>query len=546
MERPALLALMICCAWACGDDVATGGVGATGGSDPEGGGGSIANGGGGGAGGAGDGMVAMRDAVGLYTRVFLPDGDGPFATVLWRSPYREVLDFDDDAEFYADVFNAEGYVFIFQDVRGRAQSEGDWEPLIHEIEDGFDTTEWIAGQPWSNGKIATIGGSYDGFTALAAAVDNPHVTAVLADDPAADASGARLGGPVSTRELTWLYLVDTGAALDDQSTFDAVNSLDPLALDQAVLGREDAYWRSVVQQTQLIPFPADGSVVTRGADICAPSYIVYSQSTLWPDPADAYRAVLEGGCAEQVHFTVTPEPHVYHLGMLGTQQTDVNDQMLEFLAHHLKGEADPQLPAVQARTGVEGLLTSLDAWPPTATPLSLYLNDDSFLLVSNPAGGSAISMSVDPEVDDPCSVEYPFVELVSEPMTGLVRVAGSLALEATVDADLADFDLHVWAYALDPMDDYIELGWGALQARYRAGDQPDPLDAGEAAVLRVELTPAAAELAPGDRLLIYLSLGSCQTVENPQTGEPPDAQTFRQAGTVTLRAGARLLVPIVD
>lgn len=491
-------------------------------------------------------MVEMRDGVGLYTRVFLPAGSDPVATVLWRSPYREVLDFDDDAEFYADVFNAEGYAFIFQDVRGRAQSEGDWEPLIHEVEDGFDTTEWIAEQPWSNGKIASIGGSYDGFTALATAVDNPRVTAIIADDPAADALGARMGGPVSTRELTWLYLVDTGAALDDQATFDAVNSLEPLTLDQVVLGREDAYWRSVVQQTQLVPFPADGSVVTRGADICAPTYFVYSQSTLWPDPADAYRAVSEGGCANEVHFTVTPEPHVYHLGMLGTEQTDVNDQMLAFLAHHLKAGVDPQIPAIQARMGVEGLLTTLDAWPPTSTPLSLYLNDDSSLLVSNPAGGSAITLSADPELDDPCSVEYPFVALESEPMTELVRVAGSLALETTVDADVADFDLHVWAYALDPMDDYIELGWGALQARYRAGDTPDPLTAGEPAVMRVELTPGAAELAPGDRLLVYIALGSCQTVENPQTGEPPAAQTFQQAGTVTLRAGSRLVVPIVD
>lgn len=541
------LLLPLVCAPACGDDddavAGAGGMAGHGGAGASDAGGM--NGDGGSAGAPSQVMVEMRDGVALHTRVFLPLTDAKVPTVLWRSPYREVLEFDDDAEFYAAVFNAEGYAFVFQDVRGRAGSEGDWEPLVHEIDDGRDTTDWIAEQPWSDGAIASIGGSYDGFTALATAVDNPRVAAVLADDPAVDALGARMGGPVSTRELTWLYLVDTGAALDDQAIFDAVNALDPLTLDETVLGRQDAYWRSVVQQTQLVPFPADGSVVSRGQDLCAPTYLVHSQSTLWPDPAQAQRALVTGGCATELHFVMTPEPHVYHLGMLGTEQTDVNQQMLEFLAHHLKGAPDPQIPPVQARMGARGALVSLDAWPPRATPLSYYLNDDSFLLVENPAGGSALTLSVDPATDDPCSVEYPFVEMVSEPMTEPTRVAGALSLEATVDADVPDFDLHVWAYALDPQDAYVELGWGTLQARYRGGDMPDPLDPGEPAQMRVELTPAAAELEPGDRLLIYVALGSCQTVENPQTGEPPDAQTSQQAGTVTLRAGSRLVVPRV-
>ena len=62
---------------------------------------------------------------------------------------------------------------VIQDVRGRYASEGEWYPFKHEVDDGFDTVEWAAGLPGSNGKVGMFGGSYVGATQMLAVVSHP-------------------------------------------------------------------------------------------------------------------------------------------------------------------------------------------------------------------------------------------------------------------------------------------------------------------------------------------------------------------------------------
>jgi hypothetical protein len=64
-----------------------------------------------------------------------------------------------DAAVY---FAQRGYVYVYQDVRGRHESDGRWEPFFDDEKDGYDTVEWAAKQPWSDGKVAMQGGSYLG------------------------------------------------------------------------------------------------------------------------------------------------------------------------------------------------------------------------------------------------------------------------------------------------------------------------------------------------------------------------------------------------
>ena len=63
-----------------------------------------------------------------------------------------------------------GYVFVLQDVRGKGHSEGHYAAFANDIEDGYDTVEWAAKQPWCNGKIGMTGGSAMGITANMAAI----------------------------------------------------------------------------------------------------------------------------------------------------------------------------------------------------------------------------------------------------------------------------------------------------------------------------------------------------------------------------------------
>lgn len=115
--------------------------------------------------------VPMRDGVILYADVFRPVGDGKHPVLVSRTPY--------STERYpssyrsAVYFARRGYAYVFQDTRGRHESEGKWEPFRNDIEDGYDTIEWAAKQPWSNGKVGMQGGSYLGHVQWRAAMSDP-------------------------------------------------------------------------------------------------------------------------------------------------------------------------------------------------------------------------------------------------------------------------------------------------------------------------------------------------------------------------------------
>lgn len=107
--------------------------------------------------------VRMRDGIKLSANVYLPDGKGPFPVLLNRTPY--VKDTSLRAKRAATYVEA-GYVVVNMDVRGRGNSEGVYNPLFQEIEDGYDSIEWAGSQPWSNGMVGTYGGSYEGWTQI--------------------------------------------------------------------------------------------------------------------------------------------------------------------------------------------------------------------------------------------------------------------------------------------------------------------------------------------------------------------------------------------
>ena len=114
--------------------------------------------------------VAMktRDGVTLYADVYRPTGDAKFPVLLQRTPYNK-----DNAAEFARTAVARGYMVVVQDVRGRYTSEGEWYPFKHETDDGYDTIEWAAALPNSNGKVGMFGGSYVGATQMLAAIGHP-------------------------------------------------------------------------------------------------------------------------------------------------------------------------------------------------------------------------------------------------------------------------------------------------------------------------------------------------------------------------------------
>ena len=112
--------------------------------------------------------VQMRDGTTLRADIYRPSAPGKYPVLLQRTPYDKRGDVD-----FGLKGAARGYVVIIQDVRGRYTSEGDWYPFLHESDDGYDTIEWVASLPYSDGRVGMFGGSYVGATQMLAAIAHP-------------------------------------------------------------------------------------------------------------------------------------------------------------------------------------------------------------------------------------------------------------------------------------------------------------------------------------------------------------------------------------
>jgi putative CocE/NonD family hydrolase len=159
----------------------------------------------------------MRDGARLSTDVYLPARDGqvapgPFPTLLGRTSY------DKEAEWLwirpvARYFVPRGYAVVLQDIRGRHASEGKGEygHVVNPREgpDGHDTVEWIAAQPWSNGRVGTVGVSHGAVVQAALALYRPpHLAAMWLDDGFWNwfTNGARQGGALELDTLGMMFL----------------------------------------------------------------------------------------------------------------------------------------------------------------------------------------------------------------------------------------------------------------------------------------------------------------------------------------------------
>lgn len=170
-----------------------------------------------------DVMVPMRDGVRLATDIYFPaEPDSPelrieraFPAILIRTPYNKTGS-SDTCEYFA----RRGYVVVNQDCRGRYRSEGTFDFLRQEAEDGFDCVEWVGTQAWCDGQVGMMGTSYLGWTQTAAAVMNPpHLSALVVNQAGASAysSSVRHNGAMELRFLAWAFM---GAATGTEAMID--------------------------------------------------------------------------------------------------------------------------------------------------------------------------------------------------------------------------------------------------------------------------------------------------------------------------------------
>lgn len=396
-------------------------------------------------------MVPMRDGVKLFTLIVTPKGASKAPILLTRTPYdasarlnRSVAQVTAALPVSDRPFVADGYIRVFQDVRGKHKSEGDYvltRPLkgplnatpVDHATDAYDTIEWLVRNlPQSNGKVGMVGSSYEGLTvvmalsdphpALKAAVpENPMIDGWLGDDWFHNGAfrqinlgffsahlSARAGGADMPRE-----------GLDDYDNFRRAGSVDDMArkggVDPLPYWKKvtehpayDAYWRGQALDRILAERP-----------LKVPTLWVAS---LW-DQEDiygavhAYAAVEPQDCGNDRNFLVIgPWRHSgmnYEATSIGPLKFS-GDTAMQFRLEVLKPFLDQRLkdgaptaaaPPVYAFESGTNRWRSLAAWPSacdqgcaTATR-PLYLHAGGRLSFAPPAEASA----TDSYISDPAN-----------------------------------------------------------------------------------------------------------------------------------------------
>jgi pimeloyl-ACP methyl ester carboxylesterase len=225
--------------------------------------------------------VPMRDGVKLVTDIYRPQGLEKAPIILVRTPYKKEM-----AELQARFYARRGYIYAVQDCRGRFGSGGVWEPFVNEAKDGYDTIEWLAKQPFSDGKVGMIGGSYLGWVQWWAASEHPpHLVTMIPNvappDPFYNVP-YEYGAFFLEGAIWWADILESGATADisgvamskigEKKYSKLLRALPVIDLDKSVLGKENPYWRKWIQHPNNDEYWKPANFLDRLKDVNIPVF----------------------------------------------------------------------------------------------------------------------------------------------------------------------------------------------------------------------------------------------------------------------------------
>ena len=383
-------------------------------------------------------MVPMRDGVKLHTVVFTPKAaSAPLPFLFMRTPYqapetpRPLA-----AETYRELV-AEGYIFVFQDIRGRFKSEGTFvmqrpprdkrDPrAIDESTDAYDTIAWlVANVPGHNGRVGMMGISYDGWLTAMAMLD-PH-PALRAVSPQASPADMYLGDDFHHNGAFRLSYGFEYAAMmettkesfafrfDRYDTYEWYLRLGPLgAVNERILLGKIPSWNDFVAHPNYDAFWQKQAMASYLTRVTVPTLTVAG----WWDQEDFYGPqkiyeTLEPNDAQKMSFFVAgPWNHGGWMRADGTALGRIKfgsntsayyreKIQAPFFAHYLKDKDGWEVPeAITFETGTNAWQT-YDAWPPRGLTeeRGLYFREDGLLSFDPPPAGDAGAF--DSYVSDP-------------------------------------------------------------------------------------------------------------------------------------------------
>jgi putative CocE/NonD family hydrolase len=529
-----------------------------------------------------DVRVPMRDGTTLSADVFLPpDGDGPWPGLLNRTPYDNTRHPE-----LAATLACHGYAVAVQDVRGRGDSDGTFDPWLQEFGDGYDSVEWMAGQPWCDGKVGIYGGSYQSYCGWAAARDRPpHLRALVSR---ATSGISQLGEHhdlgCAPPYWLWFFNLTSGralqTALDRESpslNWRRVLFSTPLRDMDAAIGRRIPAWQRFVdaRPDDTLAVALDG--VFAGLDLPVLHITGWHDAAKWGE----LRTWRETAAADRHWLVVGPWDH-YGTGAPQRQTMgrdfgadsviDTNAEMLRFFDAQLKGIENGFAEEPRVRYFVMGGSWAESAtWPPPAAPTTLYLHAGGLLDTAPPAPDEPrASYRYDPACPTPSTLDLdaPFTSgreldirwkldredvltYTSAPLDSLLEIAGQPVVTLFAESDRLDTDFHLALCEVhsDGRSDVITRGFVRSSFRYGPAAPRRHLVPGEVTELTVRLGDTAARIPPGSGVRLVITSADFPDLDrNPNTGAPIGDDTVQLVAMNTIHHSAhhptRLSLPV--
>jgi putative CocE/NonD family hydrolase len=545
--------------------------------------------------------VRMRDGVVLRADVWRPAGAGPFPVLVYRTPYdRRRAQAEASTVAHAA---ARGYAVVVQDVRGRYGSEGEFDPYRHEGRDGFDTIEWAAAQPWSNGAVGTFGLSYPGAVQWLAAMEQPpHLKAMV---PAMTFSSPRnffySGGVFDMSWTTWIWnniAPDTrvrrglaGPRTRDDARAEWSKIRDSvqrrLPLDSATELREVApYLFEWMRHPAGDPWWDWAELRGRYGRVSAAVLNIsgWHDEAYGPEGAVTnflgLRAARAGAKDARTKLLLGPWVHGGPTDTAEEQArsgertfgsaaaVDYDEIVLRFLDRYVRGldNGVDREPAVRAFVMGENAWRESDRWPlPETRARTLVLEDAAMRgrpgrleWREQPRSNGVSSFVSDPArpVEDPYAAEpgahdyrklpdrEDVVTFETAPMETDLRVVGPIAADMYVSADAKDTDVWVKLFDVAPDGTAFNLmspGLDVLRASYRAGGpRRELLTPGQVYPLRFESLMTGNTFLKGHRLrLVVAGAFFPHFSRNLQTGELESTSAVSRPARLSVHHSAR-------
>jgi putative CocE/NonD family hydrolase len=536
-------------------------------------------------------LVPMRDGVGLATNVFRPkDAKGPLPTILWKTPYSE-LGMRGASLRYALAAVKQGYAFVIQNERGRYFSEGQYQILGYPQTDGYDALSWIAKQPWSNGKVGTLGCSSSAEWQLALAAQNHPAHAAMVPMSAGAGIGKvgrfqeqgnwYTGGVPRNLFFVWLYHVDNPLRAQLPS------GLDPKIRSRISQYNElDAKKPEVVWTKQIKHLPVDTMLTDLGeppgtfeelikrspADPAWRTGGLYHDDMGWGVPAlwfnswydvsigpnlelfnHARTANTDAEASANQYAVVAPVAHCQYSKLssetevgersMGDARFDVDGTIFSWFDRWVKGDKNafaPSTPRVRYFTMGENAWKSSAQWPPKpAKTVRMYLR----------SGGSANSLYGDGRLDPsaPPANEKPDL-FKYDPLNPVQTVGGGdccnggIVIPGAFDQRAVESRADVLVYSGEPLSEPMEVS-GFVDAVLKVSSSAKDTDF---AVKLVDVAPDGTAYIIADTIFRARYRNGFDKPEPMTTGTVYEIRPTPMATSIRFDKGHRIRVEVTS